>query len=120
MSIKRFTFSEYEQASGLQQGQLWDCLTEEEQAQLMKLGYRPRRYLPNGAMDYIMQIFPCPGHNDELLSMTQYEKRCGFSKGELLGLLDAEQLEKIRSLGYRPFQRLPFRVILYLRSLGFY
>ena len=118
--FNRLTFSEYEEASGLQRGQLWDCLTEEERQRLTQLGFRKRRYLPNGVRDYLLEIFPLPDNTYEFVSLTQYEKQCGFSKGELKGLLEEEQQKKLHDLGYRPFQKLPFRAILYLRSLGFY
>lgn len=120
MPIKRVSFSEYEEASGLQRGRLWGCLSVEEQTCLIRLGYRSRCQLPNGALEYLMQVFPLPDHLTELVSMTQYEKKCGFSKGELRALLSEEQHRQIELLGYRSCQRLPYRVILHLKSLGFY
>lgn len=120
MPLKRSTLSDYETASGLQKGQLWERLCTEEQARLVELGYRPKCQLPNGAFEYLTQIFPLPNHRSDLMSMTQYEQKCGFSKGEMIGLLSEEQRHQLEKLGYRSGQRLPWRVILYLKSLGFY
>ena len=101
MPFKSTTLSEYEEASGLQRGQLWKCLTEAEQQRMKQLGFRPGRRLPNGALDYLMEIFPLPDHQTELVSLTNYEKRCGFSKRELLGHLSEDQRTKFQELGYR-------------------
>lgn len=120
MPFKSTTLSEYEEASGLQRGQLWQCLTEAEQQRLRQLGYRPRCRLPNGALDYLMEIFPLPDHQTELVSLSVYEKRCGFSKSEIRGLLTEEQIRKFHELGYRRNRVIPYRAVLYLRSLGYY
>ncbi len=120
MPFKSTTLSEYEEASGLQRGQLWKCLTEAEQQRLIRLGYRPRCRLPNGALDYLMEIFPLPDHQTELVSLTVYEKRCGFSECELKRLLTEEELRKFQELGYRRNCIIPYRAVLYLRSLGYY
>lgn len=95
-------------------------LSADEQARLVELGYRPKCQLPNGAFEYLTQIFPLPNHRNDLVSMTQYEQKCGFSKGEMVGLFSEEQRLQLKKLGYRSGQRLPWRVILYLKSLGFY
>lgn len=120
MPLKRTYLSEYEEASGLQRGQLLECLTPGERQRLHSLGYRPKRLLPNGALTYLMEIFPLPDHLTELVSMSVYEKKCGFSTGELFRVLSEEQREHLHDLGYRKFCVLPFRVVVYLKSLGFY
>lgn len=122
ISIKRCSLSEYEEASGLQRGELWKCLTLEEQNRLVELGYRSRSALPNGAFEYLKAVFPVPENFEDtkLISLTQYEKKCGFAKNQLRGLLTEEQYEHLKKLGYRVGYVLPYRVVLYLRSLGFY
>lgn len=120
MPVKRAFFSEYEQASGLQRGQLWDCLTDEEKARLHELGYRPQCRLTRGAMDYLLEVFPLPDHQTELVALSKYEKQIGLGEGQIWDYLSQEQKDRIVQLGYRRFRRLPYRVILYLRGLGFY
>lgn len=118
--MKRCFFYEYEEASGLQRGQLWQALTPEEQSRLKQMGYCPKRLLTRGALDYLLEVFPLPDHQTELVSLTVYEKQCGLSQGDIVRLLSPEQLCQLHQLGYRKFCRLPYRAILYLRSLGIY
>ena len=120
MPFKSTTLSEYEEASGLQRGGLWAVLTAQERLRLQELGYRKKAILPNGALAYLMEIFPLPDHQTELVCLSVYEKQCGFSKGGLKWLLTEEHKQKMHELGYRKKAVLPYRVILYLRSLGYY
>ena len=119
MPIKRFSFSEYEAASGLQKGQLWDCLSPGEKEHLTQLGYRPKCKLTQGMMDFLMEVFPVPGQT-ELLSFSRYEEKIGFGEGAMWDVLTEEQKNRLYELGYRKFRRMPYRVILYLKSLGLY
>ena len=118
--MKRCFLYDYEELSGLQRGQLWQALTPEEQRRLKQLGYTPRRLLTKGALDYLVEIFPVPDSQTQLVSLSVYEKQCGFSAGDLFRLLTPEQFDRLVQLGYRKARRLPYRAILYLRSLGFY
>ncbi|MBB3841104.1 hypothetical protein FHS57_005125 [Runella defluvii] len=112
---------EYEDASGLQRGQLWQRLTQAEQAEIVRLnGYRKRKKIPNAALEYLKSVFPLPIDRRDLLSMSEYERRCGFGKGEVLKLLSDEQREHLVNLGYRRSQKLTYRAMLYLKSLGYY
>lgn len=119
MPIKRAFFYEYEEASGLQRGQLWECLSPQERARLVQLGYRPKCRLTQGAMDFLMEVFPLPDYKTEIVSLTKYEVQIGLQR-QIWHLLEEDQKLKIHELGYRRNRRLPYRVILYLRSLGFY
>ncbi len=120
MPIKRVSLSEYEEASGLQRGQLWDCLTQEEQTRLIELGYRPKCKLTQGALDYLMEVFPLPDHLTELLSFSRYEEKIGFSRGLLWDIFTPEQKEQLCLLGLRKYQKMPFRVMVYLKKIGIY
>jgi hypothetical protein len=117
---KRVSLYEYEAVSGLSRGQLWQLLSDFEKARLEELGYRYNRKLPNPALEYLMEIFPLPDYQTELVTLLEYERRCGFARYQLWGLLTEEQRKSLTDLGYRKYFRLPFRAINYLRSLGFY
>lgn len=117
---KRVSLHEYEEISGLSRGHLWELLTDWEKTRLEELGYRPHRKLPNPALEYLLEIFPLPDHQTELITLLEYERRCGFARYQLWSLLTEEQKQQLTQKGYRKYFRLPFRAILYLKSLGFY
>ena len=120
MPQPRISLTEYEDISGLERGQLLQCLTQEERERLAELGYRRKCRLTRGAMDYLMEVFPLPDHETEIVTLSAYEVRCGFCVGYILPMLSDAQRQKLVELGYRKYCRLPYRAIVYLRSLKYY
>lgn len=120
MPTKRISFSEYEEISGLQRGQLWDSLTSEEQTRLVELGYRAKCKLTQGALDYLYEVFPLPDYQTEIIFFTDYEEKIGYSRGLLWELFTPEQKEELYRLGLRKYRKMPYRVMLYLKKIGVY